>query len=181
MSRRQSQRQRQRGQALTEFVLVAPIFFLFLFAIIEAGRFIFFYETLSSATRDGARYAIVNGYRSLTGTTGPADGTLFTSDDPTGEDVVDKVRESALGISGSAITVDRCWWYTKCAFKVQMEDDDGDGTPNYLEPDWQPYGDGNFVRGATVTVRATYTYSTILPLPLPNITVQAESSLVINN
>ena len=32
-----------------------------LFGIIEAGRFIFYYETLNNATREGARYAIVNG------------------------------------------------------------------------------------------------------------------------
>ena len=52
---------RSRGQALPEFALVAPLFFLLLFGIIEAGRFIYYYEILSNATREGARYAIVNG------------------------------------------------------------------------------------------------------------------------
>src|SRR5690242_12105624 len=51
----------ERGQAMVEFALVAPIFFLLLFAIIEGGRFIFYYETLNNATREGARYAIVHG------------------------------------------------------------------------------------------------------------------------
>ena len=50
-----------RGQALVEFALVAPMFFLLLLGIIEAGRFIFYYEVLHNATREGARYAIVNG------------------------------------------------------------------------------------------------------------------------
>jgi Flp pilus assembly protein TadG len=54
-------RRRRRGQSLVEFALVAPLFFLLLFGIIEAGRFIFHYELLNSATRDGARYAIVHG------------------------------------------------------------------------------------------------------------------------
>jgi hypothetical protein len=154
-------RRRQGGQSLTEFALVAPLFFLLLFAIIEAGRFIYYYETLSNATREGARYAIVNGYRSFS-PTGPDDGAMgFTSDDPTGNDVVDRVRNAALGMVGAQITVDRCWWYTTCDFIT--------------------HGDGNFMRGATVTVRASFTYSTIVPLPLPNITVTAESSLVINN
>ena len=41
--------------------LVAPVFFLLLFGIIEGGRFIFYHETLNNATREGARYAIVHG------------------------------------------------------------------------------------------------------------------------
>ena len=65
-------RRSHRGQALVEFALVAPMFFLVLFAIIEAGRFIFYYETLNNATREGARYAIVNGANSLGCPTGPA-------------------------------------------------------------------------------------------------------------
>ncbi len=155
-------RNRAGGQALVEFALIAPLFFLLLFGIIEAGRFIFYYETLNNATREGARYAIVNGERSLTCSTGPDDGTSSTSCDPTGDDVVQKVRNSAIGMVGSAVVVDRCWWYSTC--------------------DFTGHGDGNFLRGATVTVRATYTYSSLIPLvPLPNITVEAESSLVINN
>lgn len=160
-------RRGQGGQSLAEFAMIAPLFFLLLFGIIEAGRFIYYYETLSNATREGARYAIVNGARSFT-PTGPDGGTPFTSDDPTGADVVQKVRNAAVGIVGSQVIVDRCWWYSQCAFKAVP----------FVPGD---YGDGNFLRGATVTVRATYTYSTILPLPLPSITVQAESSLVINN
>jgi hypothetical protein len=156
-------RRRTRGQALVEFSLVAPMFFILLFGIIEAGRFIFYYETLSHATREGARYAIVNGanvepFGCPTGP--PAPGR--TACDPTGADVVTKVRQAALGVTGTAVTVDRCWWYTACDF----------GT----------HGDGDNARGATVTVSASYTYSSLIPLvPLPSITVSAESSLVINN
>lgn len=157
-----TRRRRSRGQALAEFSLVAPLFFLLLFGIIEAGRFIFYYEVLNNASREGARYAIVNGERTIGDSTGPDAGTSSTSDDPTGQDVVQKVRDSAIGIIGSSITVERCWWYTTC--------------------DYVTHGDGNFLRGATVTVRASYTYSSLIPLvPLPNITVEAESSLVINN
>ncbi len=65
-------RRRSRGQALVEFALLAPVFFLVLFAIIEAGRFMFYYEILNNATREGARYAIVNGANSLVCPTGPA-------------------------------------------------------------------------------------------------------------
>lgn len=162
MRRPRRRSHRSFGQALPEFALVAPLFFLLLFGIIEAGRFIYYYEILSNATREGARYAIVNGEHTLGRKTGPDTGSSTVSDDPTGLDVVAKVRSSAIGVVGTQITVDRCWWYVTCDFAT--------------------YGDGNFVRGANVTVRARYTYSSLIPLvPLPNITVEAESSLVINN
>jgi len=169
MTRRHS-RAGSRGQALSEFALIAPLFFLLLFGIIEAGRFVFYYEVLSNATREGARYAIVNGENTIGDSTGPDNGTSATSDDPTGDDVVQAVRNAAIGVVGSQVSVDRCWWYTTCAFKAMTPDPSN------------PYGDGNFLRGATVTVRATYTYRSLIPIvPLPNITVEAESSLVINN
>lgn len=60
-------RTRARGQALVEFALVIPIFLLMVFGIIDAGRLIYTYNTVSNAARDGARVAIVN--QSTTGGT----------------------------------------------------------------------------------------------------------------
>jgi hypothetical protein len=135
---------------MVEFALVAPIFFLVLFAIIEGGRFMFYYEALNHATREGARYAIVNGANSLDCPTGPPAPSSEPCD-TTGDDVVDRVRASAYGMPPSSVAV---------------------------VPTWNP----NNGRGSIVTVEATYTYSTIVPLvPLPPITVTAESSLVVNN
>jgi TadE-like protein len=154
-------RRRPLGQALVEFSLVAPMFFLLLFGIIEGGRFIYYYETLSHATREGARYAIVNGANTLGCPSGPpAPGT--GSCDASGADVVTEVRQAAIGVPSGGISVDRCWWYAACDFAT--------------------HGDGDNGRGANVTVAASYTYSSLIPLvPLPPITVTAESSLVINN
>lgn len=160
MSARSHGRQR-RGQAMVEFALVAPMFFLLLFGIVEAGRFIFYYENLSHATREGARYAIVNGANTIGCPTGPA-APDSSACDPTGNDVVTRVRQAAMGVPSAGISVQRCWWYSACDFPT--------------------HGDGDNARGATVTVAATYTYSSLIPLvPLPPITVTAESSLVINN
>jgi Flp pilus assembly protein TadG len=144
-------RHRRAGQALVEFALTAPLFFLLLFGIIEAGRFIFYYEILNNATREGARYAIVNGANTIGCSTGPAaPGT--TSCDPAGNDVVERVRSSAVGVSGTIAV-----------------------TPTWSNP-------ANNGRGATVTVEAVYTYRSLIPIvPLPPITVAAESRLVINN
>jgi hypothetical protein len=145
-------RGRTRGQALVEFALVAPVFFLILFAIIEAGRFMFYYETLNNATREGARYAIVNGYNSLNCPTGPP-APNSRSCDPTGEDVKARVKAAAFGALGAGVVV----------------------TPAWSNPE-------NNGRGSTVSVKATFTYSSLIPIvPLPPITVEAESRLVINN
>jgi Flp pilus assembly protein TadG len=59
-------RYRDRGQSLVEFALVLPIFLLMLMGIVDAGRLIYTYNTVSNAARDGARVAIVN--QSTTGT-----------------------------------------------------------------------------------------------------------------
>ena len=149
-SRLRTDRRGIRGQALAEFALIAPFFFLVLFGIVEAGRFMFYYEVLNNATREGARYAIVNGPNTLGCSTGPPPPGL-TSCDPTGEDVKERVREAAFGVLGAGVTVTPVW-------------------------------DRNNGRGETVTVTAVYTYKTLVPIvPLPAITVEAESSLVINN
>jgi hypothetical protein len=137
-----------RGQAMVEFALIAPIFFLVLFAIVEGGRFMFYYEALNHATREGARYAIVNGANSLGCPTGPP-APNSTPCDTAGDDVVDRVRSSAYGMPPSSIAV---------------------------IPTWNP----NNGRGSIVNVQASLT--TLVPLlPLPPITVTAESSLVVNN
>ena len=143
---------RTRGQALAEFALVAPVFFLLLFGIVEGGRFIFFYQVLNNATREGARYAIVHGSNSSC-----PSGPMEAGKDPPacydepGNNVIQHVKNSALGILGPSVTV---------------------------TPTWGPL---NNAREGDVTVEASYTYSAPAPIPLPNITITAESRLVINN
>jgi Flp pilus assembly protein TadG len=155
--RRAARSHRSRGQALVEFAIVAPIFFVLLFAIIEAGRFILFYETLNNATREGARYAIVNGANSLTCPTGPP-APKSVACDPTGAHVVARVKAAAFNVMGTGVAV----------------------APSWHQSDAVTPGDNG--RGMTITVVATYTYHSLVPLvPLPPITITAESSLVINN
>jgi Flp pilus assembly protein TadG len=149
MTARRRWRDRSRAQALVEFALVVPFFLLLVFGIIEAGRFIFYYETLSNSTREGARYAIVNGANTIGCPSGPpAPGS--SACDASGANVVARVRQSAIGLP-NAITVTPIW------------------TPD----------NG---RGSTVNVAAQMTYRVLVPLvPIPDITVKAESTLVINN
>jgi hypothetical protein len=51
-------RRGERSQALIEFSLVAPVLLLLLFGVIDLGRAIFYYDTLSHAATEGARTAI---------------------------------------------------------------------------------------------------------------------------
>ena len=52
--------QRVRGQALVEFALVLPIIVLLIFGLVDVGRAVFTYNTLSQSARQAARIAIVN-------------------------------------------------------------------------------------------------------------------------
>jgi Flp pilus assembly protein TadG len=143
---------RRGGQALVEFALVAPIFFLLLFGIIEGGRFLLYYETLNNATREGARYAIVHGSRSSC-PSGPMEAgiTAPTCYDASGAKVVQKVKDTAFGLLGATVAVTPTW-----------------PTDN--------------ARDSDVTVSATYTYRSLVPLiPFPPISITAESTLVINH
>ena len=145
---------RTRGQALVEFALVAPLFFLLLLVIVEGGRFIMYYQTLSNATREGARYAIVHGSNSSCPSGPMAPGTTAPLDcyDPSGANVVQRVKDASFGLLGSGVTVTSVWG---------------------------ALGNG---RESDITVTASYAYGTLIPLlPIPPLTVSAESTLVINN
>ena len=125
-----------------EFALVAPLFVLLVFAIIEGGRFIAYYEALSNATREGARYAIVHGSNSScpSGPMPPGVNPPGGCYDPTGANVVQRVKDTAFGLLGSGVAVTPTW------------------DPDCLVDPC--LGNG---READVTVAATYTVQTLGP------------------
>ena len=153
-------RRKRRGQALVEFAFVAPIFFFLLFGIIEGGRFIFYYETLNNATREGARYAIVHGSRSSCPSGKMESGIMPPACyDLVGAKVIQKVKDTAFGVLGPSLMVTPCW----------------------VNPVTGAC-DGENGRDQDVKVTATYTYNTLIPIiPLPAISIRAESTLVINH
>ncbi len=51
--------QRTHGQALAEFALVVPVFLIILFAIIDAGRFVYTANAMSNSAREAARVGSV--------------------------------------------------------------------------------------------------------------------------
>src|SRR3990172_2900780 len=85
----------RRGQAVTEFSLVAPLLFFIILSIVEFGRAAYAVQILDNAAREGARYAIVHGFGAQCvnsrGPSGPmADGfTPPGCSDPAGAGLAD--------------------------------------------------------------------------------------------
>jgi Flp pilus assembly protein TadG len=60
-------RKKQRGIAMVEFAIAVPVLLLLMLVAAEAGRWLYQYNTLHKAVRDGVRYAASE---ALNGTTG---------------------------------------------------------------------------------------------------------------
>lgn len=50
----------QRGSTVAEFAVVAGLFFMIIFGIIEFGRLLYTHNALTDAARRGARYAVLH-------------------------------------------------------------------------------------------------------------------------
>jgi len=50
----------QRGSTMAEFALIAAVFFMIIFGIIEFGRLLYTHNALTDAARRGARYAALH-------------------------------------------------------------------------------------------------------------------------
>ena len=109
-------RRRSRGQALTEFALVLPIFALLLFGIIDVARLAFTMNTLNNASREAARgIAVANWPPACNGMTS-GNG----SNNQRGDCAVAVSRSMALGVSGTVNILVTC-------SSVGNNDADGDG------------------------------------------------------
>ena len=51
---------KQRGATVAEFAIVASVFFMMIFGIIEFGRLLYTHNALTDAARRGARYAALH-------------------------------------------------------------------------------------------------------------------------
>lgn len=169
---------RRRGQALVEFAMVAPFFFMLLLSIVEFGRATYYVQILNNAAREGARYAIVHGNES-TDPTGPPPGyPLATNADPYAGDVKQHVRRFAIGVVGNpgsaAFVVTVCYITPGPTYSCPANNAGNDmGTGN----------NGRSDPPQNVNVRVVYTYQPIIAalVPLPAFTISGESTLVINH
>jgi Flp pilus assembly protein TadG len=108
---------RSRGQAMVEFALVIPVFILLMVGLFDLGRVVWVNDTLATAAREAARYAIVHG-----GSEGnlcpvgppaatavipaPGPGCLFPS--PSRQAIKDVAQKWAAGTSAN-VTVNVCY------------------------------------------------------------------------
>jgi Flp pilus assembly protein TadG len=54
-------RKQRRGAAAVEFAVVAPVFFLLVFGMIEYGRMVMVQQIVTNAAREGTRTAVLDG------------------------------------------------------------------------------------------------------------------------
>ena len=52
---------KRRGAAAVEFAIVAPLFFLLVFGMIEFGRMVMVQQVITNGSREGARIAVLDG------------------------------------------------------------------------------------------------------------------------
>ena len=168
-------RPRTAGQAMVEFALVAPIFFLLLFSIIDFGRAVYYIQALNNAAREGARYAIVHGGNSLS-PSGPMPPTVpvtYNAYDQNGNFVIQTVKGYAVGVIDA----------NPADFIVAVKWCSQGTVPDCPDDAVAPAGNGTNERGDTVVVDVAYTFRPFIAglVPLPTFTLTGGSTLVINN
>jgi len=176
IGRSRARRRRDSGQALVEFALVAPFLFILILGTIEAGRFIFLYELMNNATREGARYAIVHGADAVC-PSGPISGEDLnnpagsSSCDFAGARVQQRTTEAAIAAGGTGdLFVYQPVWTDRADLGKPSPGDSNTGSND---------------RGNYVTVFVDYSYKPLIGEVmdlevLPDLIISAESTLVIN-
>lgn len=109
---------RQRGQALTEFALVLPLFLLVLFSLIVMGLYVFYNQQLANAARESARYAAIHSSTAQCPTVSSLDPigsnraeSYYRCDAPeTGwERMIGAGRASIWGMAPDLVRMSACW------------------------------------------------------------------------
>ena len=110
-----SKHDKSRGQAMVEFALVIPVFLLLMVGLFDFGRVIWVNDTLSTAAREAARYAIVHGAKSACPVGPAAPGTEIPVADascpypsPSRQAIKDVAQKWAAGTSAN-VTVSVCY------------------------------------------------------------------------
>jgi len=105
-SKRRGSIRSERSQSLVEFALVVPMLLILVFGVIDFGMGLRSYLSVASATREGARFAVVGipPGAFTSGGTGDCNGTTSTT-------TIGKVCETLKGLNLSnvqSVTVESC-------------------------------------------------------------------------
>ena len=138
---------RQRGSSMVEVTMVVALLLLVIFGVVEAGRVMVAYTTLSDAARAGTRYAMVHGAnrRGASCTTLATDGPSGPAANPACVLAAAEAITNAAGLGSATVSVS--------------------------------YPDSSNAVGHPVTVTVSYVFTTVVPalIPLPAITLQSTS------
>ncbi len=90
----------ERAQALAEFAMILPVFFLLLFSLVDFGRAFYTWLVLTNAAREGARVGAVQGdAATITTRVSDSASTLNAAD-------MTIALTNVQGIRGTTVTVD---------------------------------------------------------------------------
>ena len=110
-----TRRSKTLGQAMVEFALIFPVFILLLVGMFDFGRVVWVNNTLATAAREAARYAIVHGSKSScpvgpapVGTVIPVADTTCPYPSPLRDGIKAVAQKWAAGTSAS-VTVHVCY------------------------------------------------------------------------
>lgn len=191
-------RQKRAGQALVEFALVLPIFFLLLTGLVDVGRFVYTDSTLSQAAREGARVGSVEaGWIGLTGSGCVSSPSDIGASNPGAHvcpatvasmkaDIVSAVNRMVVSLG--QITIDDVFLSCNTG---QSDDMPPSGAWTETAGAASPQGNGcedsslnaTGVQGDIFSVRVVYTYQPITPIVstiVPSVLRSASASMVIN-
>lgn len=149
----------RRGQSLTEFALVAPLFFMIFIGIIVIGIAIFYQQQITNAAREGARYASIHSATARCPTVSnlepdvsllPLPNSYTAFCDPPADRwprMTAHARDRLFGLNSAGMQLTACWsgYWTK--------DNSGDwGTHDQIAADPLPPYTPNAFRECTVRV-----------------------------
>lgn len=142
---------RQSAQGMVEFALTLPLILLIIIGIIEGGRLMFIYSSLSAAGREAARYGA--GIGNL------GSGTIMYND-CTG------IRDAAKRIGQFAGVTDA---------DIHIFHDSGPGTT--MTEYCNPTNTTAFAKGDRISIRINLPYNAIVQLiPLPPLTLHTDNA-----
>jgi Flp pilus assembly protein TadG len=96
-------RRGRRGAAAVEFAVVAPVYFLFVFGMIEYGRMVMVQQILTNAAREGARVGILDN-STMSGVTAAANQYL-TPANINGATITASPNPPSSAAAGTPVTV----------------------------------------------------------------------------
>jgi Flp pilus assembly protein TadG len=91
---------RRRGSTIVEFSLAFTAFIMLLMGMMEFGRAVWTFSTLSHAVSQGARYAAVHG---------SGNPVMVNGNDNTATAIADLVKANSIGLDPSQVTVNTAW------------------------------------------------------------------------